>query len=143
MLRWFTQTAGKICQPEGIIVQPSPLHGRGVFAEKKFTPGAVIETAPVILMHAEDKEQLSATTLFHYYFVVGHAKYPVALGLGYTSLYNHSNKANAVYSISIAKASITIKACKNILPGDEITLNYNGTPDDDAPVYFPDADSPS
>ena len=127
----------KIDQPAGIAIKPSSLHGNGVFAAQLFKPGTVIEIAPVILMEQADNNFLQGTMLFSYYFVVGDKKFPVALGLGYSSLYNHSYKANAVYSISLKNASIKITACKSILSGDEITLNYNGSPDDATPVYFP------
>ncbi|MGG9960536.1 SET domain-containing protein-lysine N-methyltransferase [Ferruginibacter sp. SUN106] len=139
MLHWFTKN--KIRQPQGIAVQQSPLHGRGVFACKYFKPGAVIETAPVILLEKAERDFLQGTTLFSYYFVVADEKTPVALGLGYSSLYNHAYNANAVYSISLQGAAIIIKACKTIHAGDEITLNYNGSPDDTTPVYFPPEES--
>ena len=125
-----------ILQPAGIEIKQSPLHGRGVFACTTFKAGAVIETAPVIIMEQTDKDFLQSTILFSYYFVVGDKNFPVALGLGYSSLYNHSYNANAVYNISIKNATITIKACKKIEQGDEITLNYNGSPNDASPVYF-------
>lgn len=125
-----------IQQPPGIAIQPSPIHGLGVFASAPFAAGDIIETAPVILMEQEDKDLLQSTSLFSYYFVVGDAIFPVALGLGCASLYNHACPANAVYSISLKNKSIIIKACKNIAAGDEITLNYNGLPDDHSPVYF-------
>lgn len=134
MLQLFKKKC--ILQPEAIEIKQSPLHGRGVFARKTFNTGAVIETAPVIVMEQLDKDFLQATTLFSYYFVVGDKKFPVALGLGYSSLYNHAYTANAVYSISLKDKTITIKACKLIRPGDEITLNYNGNPNDATPVYF-------
>ena len=126
----------QIQQPKNIAVQPSPIHGLGVFACTAFKPGTIIETAPVIMMAQEDKDFLQTTSLFSYYFVVTHAKFPVALGLGFSSLYNHAYSANAGYSISLKNASITIKACKLIVPGEEITLNYNGLPEDITPVYF-------
>jgi hypothetical protein len=127
----------EIHQPDGIEIKQSALHGRGVFACKTFRARAVIETAPVILLEKADKEFLQSTSLFHYYFLVNDENIPVVLGLGYSSLYNHAPKANAVYSISIKEASLTITACKTIQPGEEITLNYNGNPDDETPVYFP------
>lgn len=126
----------KIDQPAGVIIKPSILHGNGVFANQLFKPGIVIETAPVILMEQADKDFLQTTLLYSYYFVVGDKNFPVALGLGYSSLYNHAYSANAVYSISLKNANIKITACKTIEPGDEITLNYNGSPDDATPVYF-------
>ncbi len=134
MFRLFSHT--KIDQPEGIVVKASSLHGNGVFAAQLFKPCVVIEIAPVILMEQADKDFLQPTTLFNYYFVVGDKKFPVALGLGYRSLYNHSYTANSVDSISLKNACIKIIACKTIQPGDEITLNYNGFPDDSIPVYF-------
>lgn len=134
MLRFFS--TDKIYKPAGIEVRPSSLHGRGVFACKKFTSGAVIETAPLILLSAADKAFLQTTSLFSYYFLIADAATPAALGLGYSSVYNHSCKANAVYTIDLKKAALIIKACKTILPGNEITLNYNGTPNDATPVYF-------
>lgn len=125
--------------PDGIEIKQSTLHQRGVFASRAFQSGAVIETAPVILLKKEDKDFLQSTTLFHYYFLVNDKNIPVVLGLGYSSLYNHSYKANAVYSISLKDASLKITACKTVQPGDEITLNYNGNPNDETPVYFPPA----
>jgi SET domain-containing protein len=134
MLRLFTQN--KIHQPVGIAIQQSPLHGRGVFACRKFTSGAVIETAPLILLAAADKAFLQTTSLFSYYFLIDNADTPAALGLGYSSVYNHSYNANAAYTISLTNACLIIKACKAIKPGEEITLNYNGRPDDTTAVFF-------
>ncbi|MGB3005226.1 MAG: SET domain-containing protein-lysine N-methyltransferase [Chitinophagaceae bacterium] len=134
MLHWVKKK--EIQQPAGIEIKQSPVHGLGVFACQFIKPGAVIETAPVILMEQPDKDFLQTTMLFSYYFVVGDKKFPVALGLGYSSLYNHSYHANAEYSISLKGSYIKIKACKTINPGEEIMLNYNGSPDDTSPVYF-------
>lgn len=141
MLRLFRHD--QILQPPGIAIQPSPIHGLGVFASAAFAAGDVIETAPVILMEQEDKDLLQSTSLFSFYFVVNDAKFPVALGLGYSSLYNHAYSASAVYSISLKNKSITIKACKKISAGDEITLNYNGNADDSTPVYFRSEETPA
>jgi len=134
MLPLFTQN--KIHLPAGIAIQQSRLHGQGVFACKKFTSGTVIETAPLILLTAADKSFLQTTSLFSYYFLIDDAETPAALGLGYSSVYNHSYTANAAYTISLTNACLIIKACKAIKPGEEITLNYNGSPDDTTAVYF-------
>jgi uncharacterized protein len=134
MLHFFKQQT--VDQAAGVVIKPSSLHGNGVFANQLFRPGAVIEIAPVILMEQADKDFLLSTMLYNYYFVVGDTKFPVALGLGYSSLYNHAYSANATYTISLKNASIKITACKTIQSGDEITLNYNGSPNDASPVYF-------
>lgn len=133
---WHLFCKYKIYQPNGIEIKQSAIHGRGVFACKKFTSGAVIETAPLILLAAADKDFLQTTSLFNYYFLIDSAATPAALGLGYSSLYNHAAVANAAYTISLQKKALIIKACKTILPGNEITLNYNGKLNDATPVYF-------
>jgi hypothetical protein len=135
MWNWFTKN--EIHSPEGIVIQPSPIHGRGVFACQTFSAGTVIETAPAILLEKSERDFLQYTSLFGYYFVVADERTPVALGLGYSSLYNHAYNANAVYSISLKNKAISITALKTIQAGEEITLNYNGRPNDSTPVYFP------
>lgn len=134
MFNWITRK--RIFQPAGIEIRQSPLHGRGVFALHNFYPGDTIEIAPVILLDNAERDFLQMTTLYNYYFLINKQHKCVALGLGYSSLYNHTYKANAVYSISVKKAWLFIKAGKIILPGEEITLNYNGHPEDETPVYF-------
>jgi SET domain-containing protein len=124
-------------QPRDIQVKQSPLHGQGVFACKDFGPGDTIEISPVVLLPRAEKELLQSTSLFRFYFLVGDEATPVALGLGYSSLYNHAYPANATYCISLKKAAISIKACRPIRKNEEITLNYNGAPDDPAPTWFP------
>lgn len=128
----FTETSG-------IEVKESLLHDRGVFATVQFNPGDIIEEAPIILLQQHERELLQTTSLFGYYFLIGNEDTPVVLGLGNSSLYNHNCPANAVYTISLKTKSIIIKANKTISPEEEITLNYNGNPDDDTPVYFPPA----
>lgn len=135
MWHWFKKK--KLQSSKGIEVKESSIHGRGVFACNTIKAGAVIEIAPVILLEKAERDFLQTTALFGYYFVVADENTPVALGLGYTSLYNHSYNANAIYSVSIQNKTITVKACKTIHQGNEITLNYNGHPEDSTPVYFP------
>jgi len=140
-----------------IEVNDSPIHGAGVFAKKDCRPGSVIELAPLILLSQTDRDLLQHTALFGYYFVINHSNpdpnpdldpdsdpnpdYAIAMGLGASSLYNHSPEANAAYSISIEDQVITIRDHRPIRKGEEITLNYNGSPDDPNPVYFPPSPS--
>jgi hypothetical protein len=127
---------GRVYQPGGVVFGKSPIHERGVFAEKRFKAGDTVEIAPVILLSKDERSVLQATLLFSYYFIAGPAEDRIAVGLGYSSLYNHSYRANAIYSISEKRALITIRAYRDILPREEITLNYNGAPDDLSPVCF-------
>ncbi len=129
--------ADMILQPSGVTVQPSPIHGLGVFSRHIISKGALIERAPLILLETSDKEYLQHTTLYHYYFVVKNSKTPAALGLGYSSLYNHSYHANARYEVSVRNQCLDIIAVRAIAAGEEITLNYNGRVDDNSQVFFP------
>ena len=117
-------------------VGPSSIHGTGVFAKKHFKPGQLLEVAPVIAMDNEEKELLRNSSLHSYYFLVSSKTISVVMGLGYTSLYNHASHANARYKINVSELSISIIAFKSISTGEEITINYNGRPDDMSPVYF-------
>ena len=127
----------RIYQALGIEARASTLHGRGVFAESRFDKGDIVETAPLIFLTAQERDWLESTSLFHYYFLSGIPDLPVAFGLGLSSLYNHGFPANAVYHIHHKRAVIVIKAHRPIFPDEEITLNYNGHPDDAGSVYFP------
>lgn len=133
MLSLFSR---RIYKPLQIEVRASTIHGNGVFALTAFKKGDIIEKAPVIFLTQDDKDYLQSTMLFRYYFVVPVKATPVALGLGYSSVYNHSYIANAFYEMNVKEQCLVIKAFGNIKPGEEITLNYNGKPDDQQTVYF-------
>ena len=115
---------------------PSSIDGRGVFAQINFKPGQLIEEAPVIAMNNNERDLLRNSSMHSYYFLVNNKAVSVVVGLGYASLYNHASHANARYSINLPELSISIIACKSISTGEEITINYNGSPDDMSPVYF-------
>lgn len=127
----------RIYQALDIEVKDSQLHGRGVFAKTGICRGGLIEAAPVVFLSVEEKELLRYSTLFNYYFLVDDPAYPAVFGLGYSSFYNHSPQANAFYTFSSKRNIIRIYAYKKIMAGEEITINYNGSPNNDAPVYFP------
>jgi len=123
-------------KPLQLEVRASSIHGTGGFAETHFKPGQLIEVAPVIPMDDREKDLLRNCSLHSYYFLVNNKEVSVVVGLGYASLYNHASHANARYSINLPELSISIIACKSISTGEEITINYNGSPDDMSPVYF-------
>jgi uncharacterized protein len=58
------------------------------------------------------------------------------MALGYVPLYNHSYKSNCVYEMQFHRKIITIKTVVDILPGEELFINYNGDFDDDKPLWF-------
>ncbi len=105
--------------------------GRGVIAIERIEKGEVIERAPVIPGAVEEGK---LTTLYNYAFVWRKEYYAIALGYG--SLYNHSYKPNAVYRHSEDDLLINFIALKTIEKGEEITVNYNGDPENHAEVWF-------
>jgi uncharacterized protein len=127
-----------IAQPAHLYVADSLIHGRGVFSHKPLLPGELVEKAPLVLINNRENELLKQTILYHYYFLVQDKENPVAIGLGYSSLYNHACPSNASYHIDLHRKLIKIKAARLIVAGEEITINYNGEPGDVAPVFFPD-----
>jgi hypothetical protein len=116
-----------------LYLKDSPGKGRGVFAGEPIPAGALIERVPVVVVPAGQWEQTDKTLLVDYYFAWQEHS---ALALGYGSLYNHSYQPNARYVRRFAEAQIDFFALRTIAPDEEILINYNGDPTDDAPLWF-------
>ncbi|MFM2060398.1 MAG: hypothetical protein RLZZ507_68 [Cyanobacteriota bacterium] len=117
-----------------LVVRDTEIKGRGVFAQKDFEPGEIIDVANVIVIPKQQVKLITHTVLCNYYFSwYGESG---AIALGYASLFNHSYHPNALYLKNFAKSIIEIIAYKNIRKGEEITINYNGTVDDLTPIWF-------
>ncbi len=119
-----------------LFIAPSELGGRGVFTELRLEEGDLIEICPAIVLSADDLERIHQTGLHDYYFLWGEDQKSCALALGYGSLYNHSFEPNARYLIDYEQNTIDFYCIREILPGEEITVNYNGDPDEKTPVWF-------
>ena len=119
-----------------IHVAPSPLHGLGVFTTSNIQVKSVIEICPIIFLPEQDIPTLQNTVLNDYYFEWGKDAKTGAIALGYGSIYNHSFQPNACYDIDMDNNRLYILAYRNITPGEEITINYNGDPVDQHPVWF-------
>jgi len=107
--------------------------GRGVFAQRRIAQGEVIECVPVIVLSDPQWQIIEQTTLKDYYYAWGDG---IALALGFAALYNHSYTPNAVYIKHIEEQTVEFVALRDIEAGEEITVNYNGRPDDLSPVWF-------
>ena len=114
----------------------SPGKGRGIFAQHHIASGDVIEEAPVVVVPAREVEHLDRTALSNYYFVWGEDEREAAVLLGRCSLCNHSYQPNARFELLPDRQAIRFSALRNIEPGEEITTNYNGRPDDPKPMWF-------
>lgn len=119
---------------DAIEVRRSSGRGRGVFARRLIREGEVIERVPVLVVPIDELKQGSAwTSLGNYCFLW--SKDTVALALGYGSLYNHSFRPNARYDDRGQRTKV-FTSLRDIAPGEEITVNYNGDPNDDSAVWF-------
>jgi len=98
--------------------------GRGVFARKFIPKGTVLERVPLIIV---TWDKIMDSELGNYAYCWTETK--AALAMGYGSLYNHSFKPNAYYE-DVGRQTKVFTAYRDIQPGEEVTINYNGDPDD-------------
>lgn len=114
----------------------SPGRGRGVFATQPIAAGELIERSPVLVSPAAEWPHLEKTVLYDYVFEWGEDETDSGIALGYAGLFNHSFTPNARYRRRTADLLIEVTAVREIAAGEEITMNYNGEPDDRTPVWF-------
>ena len=105
--------------------------GRGVFARKLIRKGEMIEKVPMLVLPIEESK--GGSVISDYCFAWGRGT--VALALGYGSLYNHSFRPNARYD-DVGPQTKEFSALRDIKPGEEITVNYNGEPRSRKSVWF-------
>ncbi|MDZ8096082.1 MAG: SET domain-containing protein [Nostoc sp. DedQUE05] len=117
-----------------LIVGNTNLKGRGVFTQKHFLKGELIERVPIVVIPAEQVEFLDKTILGNYYYDWEDKAAAIALGL--SSSINHSYNPNAYYVKKFADRELDLIAYRDIEVGEEITANYNGSPDDKSPIWF-------
>jgi SET domain-containing protein len=110
--------------------------GRGVFARIPFAKGTTIEVCPIILIPAEQWHHIEPTVFALYIYNFGPQGEHAAIPLGYGSLYNHSYKPCAMYVKVWEDLEIHFVAVRDIEPGEEITVNYNGRPEDQTRIWF-------
>ena len=123
----------------GVRVQDTLNKGRGVFANKDFDLGELIELCDTIFLEKKDAEFISFTTLHYYTFEIDNKNELLVMGLG--SFYNHSYTPNAKCLIFPLKYEndyylMRFEAIKKIRKDEEILINYGGTPDSKKPVGF-------
>ena len=136
----YVTVAADDANSRSVVVGVSRGKGRGVFARRSIATGEVFETAPVLVIPKAHWSAIEKTTLFDYTFEWGWEGEDAALALGYGSLYNHSYSPNARYTKRLEDAVIDFSALRPIEPGEEILVNYNGEPNDRAPLWFPAQD---
>ncbi len=111
--------------------------GRGVYTDAFLPQDTTLEIAPVIVMSAADRLLLDKTLLHDYIFEWqpdGAAM--CCMALGWVPMYNHSYQSNCEYFMNYEEETISIKTVREIEPGEELTINYNGDWDNDQKVWF-------
>jgi SET domain-containing protein len=111
-------------QTELVEIRQTKTKGRGVFARTFIPKGTVIERVPVIIV---TWDKIDESELAHYAYSWTETK--AAIALGYGSLYNHSFRPNAYYE-DVGRQTKVFTAFRDIQPGEEVTINYNGDPKD-------------
>ena len=110
--------------------------GRGVFTSEGIDRDSIIEVSPVIVMSAAERKLLDQTLLHDYIFEWGREKDQCCMAMGYVPVYNHSYRSNCEYEMNFEEQTIQIKAVRNISPGEELFINYNGNWNDSTPLWF-------
>lgn len=119
-----------------LFIAPASNKGRGVFTQEPIAAGTVIEIAPVIVMPPKDRPLLDQTLLHDYIFEWGTDSGYCCMALGYVPVYNHAYNSNCEYEMDFDTDTIAIKTMRAIEEGEELCINYNGTWNDNKPVWF-------
>jgi len=111
-------------------------YGRGMFAARKFLKGELIERAPVVAIDEKKWPNAAKTILSDYAFDWGEKDEHAAIAMGYISIYNHSYAPNAQLEQMLDEMMMEIIAIKDIEAGEQITINYNGDPENKDELWF-------
>jgi SET domain-containing protein len=110
-----------------------PGKGRGIVANEAIQAGELIERSPVLPIGYPEAE---CRGLNDYAFAWGEdvegfeAGKDCAVGLGYLSIYNHSDHSNVSLTRHYEDNEMSIRALRDIKAGEELTINY------DIPLWF-------
>lgn len=119
-----------------LYISDSGEKGRGVYTEENIRSRTIIEVAPVIVLSAKERKLVEQTLLHDYIFEWGETRKKACVALGWVSIYNHSYTPNCEYEMDFAEKIMKIRTIRSIKKGEELTVNYNGEPDNDTPVWF-------
>ena len=114
-------------EPAALVIRDTgTAKGKGVFAQRAFRAGEVVEAAPVLVLKCDfdDLPELLKTYVFDWATLAGvPGSHAVALGFG--SMYNHDNPATMCYTADARAGVMRYVAARDIAAGEELTINYN------------------
>lgn len=102
---------------KNIYVDIRPFRGRCVFALRDIEKGEGFESAPVLPLGSDE----CPPSLRDHVLAWGDGE---AIGLGYASMYNHSDDPNAGRIDDTHNNVVHYVALKNISAGEEVTVKY-------------------
>ena len=120
-----------------LYISQSANKGRGVFTKNAIKADTIVETSPVIVMTNEERQFLDKTTLHDYIFEwQPNGNNACCMALGTIPLYNHSYTSNCEYFMEYDKDTMYIKTVRDIVAGEELTINYSGDWNETKKVWF-------
>jgi len=115
-----------IVPPTKICVAKSPVHGLGVFSTSKIQLGEIFEICPVLDIGMVKGETSPFLMDYRFNWPQGEHWEKQVVGLGFASLYNHSETPNAAWRSNLDNNTFEFYSTKEILPGEEIFVWYGG-----------------
>lgn len=113
-----------ILPPKKIYVKKSPIHGLGVFASKKIIKEEMIEECPILLLPINKGESSGLLLDYRFNWPQGTEWEEQVVGLGFASLYNHSETPNAYWISNNEKRTFNFIATRDIEVDEEILVWY-------------------
>ncbi len=126
----FTHTA--------IYLAKTERKGRGMFTREQLPAGILLELSPIIALNASERTIIGNTLMREYIF--GWENDGCCVALGTIAMYNHAYEANCTYEKDYTQQTISIRTVHPIAAGQELTINYNGSPDHQGPLLWFDAE---
>ncbi|CAL1137259.1 unnamed protein product [Cladocopium goreaui] len=113
----------------GLLLKSSSLHGVGVFAQKAFASGEILERCPCLWVaknSIQPSSSVNAVDLFDYLFDPGEVdKDRLLLPIGFGLSYNHSEEPNASYKVFLEDPpQLVFRATRDISFGEEVLIDY-------------------
>jgi hypothetical protein len=126
----------------GLYLEQIDGKGRGVFCLEDINEGETLEVAPVLIFPTRETQAVFNTLAGDYVFAasafdgkflkatgIDEPENTLCLPLGITSLCNHLIEPNAIYKFEVddLSAFAILKAKRDILKGEEITVSYGSS----------------
>jgi SET domain-containing protein len=107
-----------------IYADKSPIHGWGVFAKEDIMEGEVFEECPILTLPIGKGEITPLLIDYRFNYPQGNEWEEQVLALGYGSLYNHSNNANAYWVSDLENRTFKFISNREIKKDEEIFVWY-------------------